>query len=309
MGKDVYANSMEISCRAADAKVTAAFPDVCLSPPSPPAGPLPVPYPNTSFSRDMKKGSKRVFIGGGPVMLKDQSYYQTSPLGDEAATRSFGAGIISHQITGKTYFVSWSFDVKFENQNVPRHLDLATSNHASLPGNESVPMPSTSKYKPVQQDAAVEGKQTCECCGGKAHTQAQAKGEYMTEDQFYDTANNPGNAAVLAKVRANPKCKHLLPRAGKKAMGCNKYYKTINRKNPPLNEKARIETDWELNAPAYRRFKGVAPGDDVAHRVPKAAGGCPSGQGNLAPRGIKCKKLEDELSDVQNDCAKRVRGT
>ena len=64
----------------------AAFPDVCLSPPSPPAGPVPVPYPNTSFSKDMQNGSKTVMIKGKEVMLKDQSFYKTSPLGDEAAT-------------------------------------------------------------------------------------------------------------------------------------------------------------------------------------------------------------------------------
>ncbi len=134
MGCDVFANNNEIACKKGGGKVIAEFPDVCLSPPSPPAGPLPVPYPNTSFSKDMKSGSKTVKIKGGEVMLKDKSFYKTSPLGNEAATKSFGANVITHTITGKTYFVAWSMDVKFEGKNVDRHMDMTTSNHNPPPG-------------------------------------------------------------------------------------------------------------------------------------------------------------------------------
>src|SRR5215468_6730558 len=147
MGCEVYANGNEIACKAGDGKVIAAFPDVCLSPPSPPAGPIPVPYPDTSFSKDMKEGSKTVAIKGKEVMLKDQSYYKTAPLGDEAATNSFGANVMSHVITGKTYFVAWSMDVKFEGQNVDRHIDLTTSNHNPME-NVFVPNPNCAKIRP-----------------------------------------------------------------------------------------------------------------------------------------------------------------
>src|SRR3954463_13939207 len=105
MGCDVFANGNEIACKAGANKVIAEFPDVCMSPPSPPAGPIPIPYPDTSMSTDMKNGSKTVMIKGEEVMLKDQSFYKTSPLGDESATNSFGANVITHVITGKTYFV------------------------------------------------------------------------------------------------------------------------------------------------------------------------------------------------------------
>src|SRR6516225_1260194 len=134
MGCEVYANTNEIACKAGDNKVIAASPDVCLSPPSPPAGPVPVPYADTSFSKDMQNGSKTVMIKDKEVMLKDQSFYKTSPLGDEAATNGLGAGVVTHVITGKTYFVAWSMDVQFEGQNVDRNLDLTTSNHASQIG-------------------------------------------------------------------------------------------------------------------------------------------------------------------------------
>ena len=139
MGIDVYANNSEIACKAGVGKVIASFPDVCMTPPPPPAGPLPVPYPNTSFAKDMKNGSLTVKINGQPVMLKDQSFYESSPLGNEAATKSQGAGVVTHVITGKTYFISWSMDVKFEGKNVDRHIDMTTSNHASPMANNFTP--------------------------------------------------------------------------------------------------------------------------------------------------------------------------
>lgn len=134
MGNEVYANGREISCKAAEGKSVCAFPDVCLSPPSPPAGPVPIPYPNTGFATDTTSGSKTVQISGKEIMLKDKSFFKKST-GDEAATKSLGMGVVTHQITGKVYFTSWSMDVKAEGENVVRHLDLTTHNHASVPGN------------------------------------------------------------------------------------------------------------------------------------------------------------------------------
>jgi len=102
---------MEIAHKAGDGKVLAAFPDVCLSPPPPPAGPVPVPYPNTSFAKDLQDGSTTVKIGVKPLALKGQSYYQSSPLGNEAVPRNFGGAVITHTISGKTYFAAYSMDV------------------------------------------------------------------------------------------------------------------------------------------------------------------------------------------------------
>jgi hypothetical protein len=151
MSCNVFANSNEISCKGGSNKVIAEFPDVCLSPPSPPAGPIPVPYPNTSFSKDMQDGSKTVKIKSKEVMLKDKSFYKTSPLGNEAATKSFGSNVLSHTITGKTYCISWSMDVKFEGENVDRHMDMTTSNHMCAPQPPGTPPASMTvgSVKPV----------------------------------------------------------------------------------------------------------------------------------------------------------------
>ena len=88
---NVYANGMEISAKKDANKSPCAMPDVCLSPPSPPAGPVPIPYPNTALASDTSGGSKTVKIGGDEVGLKNKSDYKTSK-GDEAATRSLGMG-------------------------------------------------------------------------------------------------------------------------------------------------------------------------------------------------------------------------
>jgi len=132
MGCAVFANGMSIACKVANGKTIAAMPDVCLSPPTPPAGPVPIPYPNTAMASDTTNGSKTVQIGGDEVMLKDQSTFKKST-GDEAATKSLGMGVVSHQIQGTVAFVAWSMDVKFESANVPRHLDMTLHNGASNP--------------------------------------------------------------------------------------------------------------------------------------------------------------------------------
>ena len=130
MGINVFANGMEISAKKSDNQSIAAMPDICLSPPSPPAGPIPIPYPNFSQASDLSDGTKTVKLGGDMAGIKDESNYSTSK-GDEAATRSLGMGTVTHTIQGKTKFAAWSMDVKFEGANVTRFGDITTHNHAN----------------------------------------------------------------------------------------------------------------------------------------------------------------------------------
>ncbi len=134
MANEVYANGMEIACKAASGKSIAAFPDTCLSPPTPPAGPVPLPYPNTAYASDTTNGSATVMISGQEVMLKDQSTFKKS-IGDEAATKSLGMGVVTHCIQGEANFIAWSMDVLIEGQNVDRHLDLMLHNEQCDPAN------------------------------------------------------------------------------------------------------------------------------------------------------------------------------
>lgn len=140
MTNQVFANMMEVSCKQGAGKTICAFPDVCFTPPLTPATPpgVPIPYPNTGMSSDCSDGSTSVKVSGGEVMLKNKSYFKQST-GDEAGSAP-KKGVITSKIKGKVYFNVWSMDVLVEGENVPRHLDLTTHNHASPPG-QTPPMP------------------------------------------------------------------------------------------------------------------------------------------------------------------------
>ena len=195
MANEVYANNFEISCKAANGKSVAAFPDVCLSPPSPPAGPVPIPYPNTGFASDATQGSKTVSISGKEVMLKDQSYFKKST-GDEAATRGLGMGVLTHTIQGKVYFISWSMDVMVEGQNVDRHIDMTTHNHNPAAGNSP-------PWMYVDAVAAAGGaKDHCK--------RTREKVEKTCTDTSYKNDQSPkcckAKKCVLAKYGSQPEC-------------------------------------------------------------------------------------------------------
>jgi uncharacterized Zn-binding protein involved in type VI secretion len=104
--------------------------DVCLSPPPPPAGPVPIPYVNMLKASDLMAGSKTVKIDGQPTALEDASNIMMST-GDEPGAQ--GGNVITHKIKGKGYFNLWSFTVKIEGKGVCRHGDMIGQNCASKP--------------------------------------------------------------------------------------------------------------------------------------------------------------------------------
>jgi hypothetical protein len=174
MANNVFANSMEISCKAASGKSICAFPDVCFTPPQTPATPpgVPIPYPNTGMASDCTDGSRTVKISGQEVMLKDKSYFKKST-GDEAGAAP-KKGVMTSKNMGKVYFTMWSMDVKAEGENVVRHLDMTTHNHGSYPSN-TAPWPYADemafgpggpcegvdeKFKLTPYNHGCEGKQT-----------------------------------------------------------------------------------------------------------------------------------------------------
>ncbi|WP_224368424.1 PAAR-like domain-containing protein [Hyalangium versicolor] len=164
MQTHVYANGREICSKAADGKSTAAFPDVCWSPPAPPAGPIQLPYPNTAFASDLENGTSTVFICGAIVARKDESYLSTST-GDEPATDQFPMGISTGVLQGKAYFTSWSMNVMVEGVNVARHQDLMTHNHASPGGNTPAKVYFDDAAKSVTQKCKSELDKIDKECG------------------------------------------------------------------------------------------------------------------------------------------------
>jgi hypothetical protein len=187
----VFANGMEISSKAMSGKTICEFPDVCMTPPQTPATPpgVPVPYPNTAMASDTSDGSKSVSIGGQEVMLKNQSFFKTST-GDEAGAAP-KKGLMSSTNKGKAYFIAWSMDVKFEGENIVRHLDMTTNNHGSEPATGAAPSPHVATMAAGLQNASTNcakdaGKVTSkcadkkdECPGNLAKPVSQQRGGYQ----------------------------------------------------------------------------------------------------------------------------------
>ncbi|MCP5444542.1 MAG: DUF4150 domain-containing protein, partial [Chromatiaceae bacterium] len=198
MANNVFANGREISCKKADGKTVCAFPDVCFTPPENPATPpgVPVPYPNTAFAKDTTSGSKKVKISGQEVMLKNKSYFKTST-GDEAGSAA-KKGIITSKIKGKAYYINWSMDVKVEGENVVRHLDMTTHNHASPQANEAVPWP-------YVDSSALAPDHPC-------------KEEKKKEEQACGKSSSPPKPCTQ-KCKAARRC-HLTPYGGKSSPNC-----------------------------------------------------------------------------------------
>lgn len=316
MGCDVFANGNEIACKAGGGKVIAAFPDVCLSPPSPPAGPIPVPYPDTSFAKDTKSGSKSVKIKNKEIMLKDKSFYKSAPLGDEAATKGLGAGVVTHVITGKTYFIAWSMDVKFEGKNVDRHTDLTTSNHAS-PGGNSAPM---LNFSTMAMDRIRRGE--CPCCGDENCVAAFQEGEEPINFEEFFRLNERGHEdrrrqydEMLRKKREECTCdgevfpsepcnvfrRDYPPGKRREARGDWEDYKSeyaedFRENNPGAANKFIKNNMKDIKELGKPRVHGNFRGGD--HLVGVAAGGCPNNPKNLQPNDLLCKPCRETAERI-----------
>jgi hypothetical protein len=126
MGVTVGVNMLSVVHKSSSG-ISIAFPDVCKTP-APPAGPIPIPYPNIAKSSDTAKGTKNVKCDGNPVCVKDSNF--STSTGDEAG--SVG-GVVSSKTKGKAEFILFSFDVKFEGKNVSRAFDLMLHNDKNTP--------------------------------------------------------------------------------------------------------------------------------------------------------------------------------
>jgi len=184
MGRNVFANGLEVSGKASTNRSIAAMPDVCLSPPGPPAGPVPIPYPNTAFAKDTARGSRTVKIGGQEVGKKNSSTYSKST-GDEAATRSFGMNVVSHNITGPMKFAAWSMDVMVEGANATRFMDLTTHNHGNPSGGATGA--SMAEKGPPDFGTDCQALETKNAAARKANPQLD-KSQTVTHGVFRDSS-------------------------------------------------------------------------------------------------------------------------
>lgn len=127
MAQSTFSNSRGIAHKGSGG-MSIVFPDVCKTP-IPPAGPIPIPYPNIGKSSDATKGPKTVKTDGKMPMVKGAKYSMSA--GDEPGT---AGGIISGKIKGECEFMMYSFDVKFEGKNVCRLGDPLFHNKKNIMG-------------------------------------------------------------------------------------------------------------------------------------------------------------------------------
>jgi len=353
---DVYANGLEISGKAVDAKTIAAFPDVCFTPPQTPATPpgVPIPYPSFGMGSDTESGTATVFIGGKTVNIKNKSD-ESKTSGTEAGCAP-KKGVITSKNTGKKYFNSWSPDVKFEGEPVIRFTDLATHNHASPVGN-APPWVEVCKLGAFPDDVP-EGWPKCPCCGKDAHAnQVDSSGKLhptVKEDDFYQNIVNNRQAKIdsievdisagapytldpakLQKVRDGSakqlkdaqEAKATIDKARAKKppcpnlhdppdTGCGTHFKpdrslaSIVPDDIAAKGKSKTKDYYRTNILGFTDGvrsavidKHTKPdgspikkkGEQVNHKTPLQAGGCPVHEDNLIPNSAledDCKKVD-----------------
>lgn len=98
-----------------------AFPDVCKTP-APPAGPIPMPYPNTAMVNQATKTSKKVKIVKKGVVTTKAEVPKT--MGDEAG---IAGGVVSGRNMDKLTFKQGSSKVSAE--GAPVVYVTATTGH------------------------------------------------------------------------------------------------------------------------------------------------------------------------------------
>lgn len=124
MAQTTFANSRGIVHKGSGGQ-SIAFPDVCKTPT--PVGPVPIPYPNIGKSSDTSDGPSTVKVDGEMPMVKGANY--CTSIGDEPGVVG---GIISNRFKGICEFTMYSFDVKFEGNNVCRLADPLSHNDKNI---------------------------------------------------------------------------------------------------------------------------------------------------------------------------------
>jgi len=128
MGQTTFANFKGIAHKGSGGMST-AFPDVCKTPAPPSPSPIPIPYPNIGQASDTSQGPSSVKTDGQMPMVKGAKYSKSS--GDEAGV---AGGVMSSVNMSECEFMLYSFDVKFEGNNVCRMGDQLFHNKKNIVG-------------------------------------------------------------------------------------------------------------------------------------------------------------------------------
>ncbi|MGQ8630592.1 DUF4150 domain-containing protein [Agrobacterium sp. DKPNP3] len=115
MKETIRINGITLCHKNSKGYVRSTLPDVCLTPPKP----LPVPYTNTAFARDLADGTTTVFSHGGAMNGVRGSRFAKS-IGDEPGS---SGGVKSGTHLHEATFLSWSPNVFMQGRAVTRLTD------------------------------------------------------------------------------------------------------------------------------------------------------------------------------------------
>ncbi|MDR6739163.1 hypothetical protein J2X56_001149 [Herbaspirillum sp. 1173] len=110
-----------------------AMPDVCKTP-IPPAGPIPIPYPNIAMPMMGNPATLKVSISGMPALTKASKIPMSN--GDQPGV---AGGVASSKIMGPCEFVLASFKVKLEGNPAVRLTATTKQNDGNTVGAVLVP--------------------------------------------------------------------------------------------------------------------------------------------------------------------------
>ena len=123
MSVTININNLSLCHKGSNGISTATIPDVCKTPS--PGGPVPIPYPNIAFSKDLMKGTTTVSADGGNMCANYGSEFFKST-GDEPGVVG---GVASSTFIKEATWITYSFDVKFEGKAACRLTDKMFHNH------------------------------------------------------------------------------------------------------------------------------------------------------------------------------------
>ncbi|TDY97876.1 UNVERIFIED_ORG: uncharacterized protein DUF4150 [Herbaspirillum seropedicae] len=110
-----------------------AMPDVCNTP-IPPAGPVPIPYPNIAMPMMGNPATTKVMISGMPALTKSSKITMSN--GDQPGVNG---GVVSGKIMGPAEFIMGSMKVKLEGNPAVRMGDTTKQNDGNAVGAVLVP--------------------------------------------------------------------------------------------------------------------------------------------------------------------------
>ncbi len=162
MSVTINVNGLSLVHQASGGVANATAPDVCLTPAAP--SPVPVPYPDVAFSRDLAKGTGTVLVDGGNSAAIRGSEYGRST-GDEPG--SVG-GVVSGVNTQEATWISSSFNVKMEGKAACRLTDKMLMNHGNTvclsgTGNEPASEGGGEAEAPAEPDICATGPIIVQC--------------------------------------------------------------------------------------------------------------------------------------------------